>query len=166
MARKFEFTEEFDVTPAVAHAALTDRTLWDKRVADTSGRVDIDFRNLPDGGFTVTLKEGVGAQMLPGVIKKVIRGDLTIIRTDTWGPLEGDHASGTLTGGSSGLPSKVEGTFVLAPSAAGSTLTLKGKAEVKIPLVGGKIEGMVVDMIGKLVHNESKQARRWLDEKS
>ncbi|MGU3437806.1 DUF2505 domain-containing protein [Actinomycetes bacterium M1A6_2h] len=164
MSRKFEFTESFDVTPAVAYEAMTDHDLWSKRVDDTKGRVDMEFSDLPDGGFTVSMSEGVGAQVLPGIVKKVVRGDLKIVRTDTWGPLEGDRARGTLKGGSTGLPSKVDATFALEPSGSGSKLTLKGKAEVKIPLVGGKIESMVTDMIGKLVRSESKQAREWLAE--
>lgn len=165
MSRSFEFSESFDVTPAVAYAAMTDHDLWTKRIDDTKGRVDLDFTDLPNGGFEVTMTEGVGAQVLPGIVKKVVRGELKIVRTDTWGPLEGDHAKGTLKGGSTGLPSKVEAAFTLAPSGSGSTLTLKGKAEVKIPLVGGKIESMITDMIGKLVRAESKQAREWLADK-
>lgn len=165
MARKFEYTEHFDVTTTQAHAALTDEALWAERTEEVAGRATIDYVQRPDGGFEVTISEGVGAQVLPGLVKKVIRGDLTITRKDSWGPLEGDRARGTLDGGATGLPTKVRGTFELAPSGSGSKLTLTGTAEVKVPLVGGKIEKMVVDMIGKMVHTESKQAREYLARK-
>ncbi|MGB3773409.1 MAG: DUF2505 domain-containing protein [Rhodococcus sp. (in: high G+C Gram-positive bacteria)] len=166
MGRKFDFTEDFDVAPAQAHAALTDEALWAKRTEEVSDHASVEYTHRPDGGFDVVISEGVGASVLPGIVKKVIRGDLTITRKDSWGPLEGDRASGTLEGGSTGLPSKVRGTFQLAPHGTGSRLTLTGTAEVKVPFVGGKIEGMVTDMIGKMVHSESKQARKYLAEKS
>lgn len=162
MGRTFEYTEDFDVTVEEAYAALTDENLWNQRMAEAADRATVTYEKNPDGGFSVTMAEGVGAQVLPGVVKKVIRGDLTITRKDTWGPLEGDHASGTLEGGSTGLPAKVHGTFSLDPSGPGARLRLTGTAEVKMPLAGGKIEGMIVEMIGRLVQSESAQAREYL----
>jgi hypothetical protein len=164
MGRKFDFTEDFDVTPERAHAALTDDALWDRRTKEVSDHASVEYTHRPDGGFDVVISEGVGASVLPGFVRKVIRGDLVITRKDSWGPLRGDRASGTLEGGSTGLTSKVRGTFELVPHGTGSRLTLKGTAEVKVPFVGGKIEGMVTDMIGKMVHSESKQAREYLAE--
>ena len=166
MGRKFSFTEDFDVTPAQAHSALTDEALWDKRTKEVSDRASVEYSHRPDGGFDVVISEGVGASVLPGFVRKVIRGDLVITRKDSWGPLEGDRANGTLEGGSTGLTSKVRGTFALTPHGTGSRLTLTGTAEVKVPFVGGKIEGMVTEMIGKMVHSESKQAREYLADKA
>ena len=37
---------------------------------------------------------------------------------------------------------------------------------MKVPFVGGKIEGMVTEMIGKMVHSESKQAREYLADRA
>ncbi len=166
MGRKFEFTEDFDVTLQQAHAALTDDGLWEKRKQDAGDRAEVSVTRRADGGIEVTMSENVGAQVLPGVVQKVVRGGLTITRKDTWGPLENDRAGGTLEGGSTGLPSKVSGVFVLAPHGEGTRLTLNGTAEVKVPLVGGKIEGLIVEMVGKLVHTESKQARQYLAEQA
>ena len=37
------------------------------------------------------------------------------------------------------------------------------KAKVNIPLVGGKIEGLITDLISKALREEKKVGRAWLD---
>ena len=162
MSRKFEFTEKFDVPPSVAHAAMTDPDLWSKRVDDSGGRADIDFKRTPDGGFTVTVVENVGAQVLPGVVRKVVRGGMKITRTDLWGPLEGDHAEGTLTGSTTGLPAKITGTLSLQPDGNGAKLIIVGESTVKIPLVGGKIEDLINKMIKDMIDQETGETLEWV----
>ncbi|MDG9423084.1 DUF2505 domain-containing protein, partial [Streptococcus pneumoniae] len=78
-----------------------------------------------------------------------------VSRTDHWGPLEGDHAEGTLVGGTTGLPAKVNGTLSLRPDGTGAKLVVKGESTVKIPLVGGKIEDLINKMIKDMIDQET-----------
>lgn len=163
MSRDFEFTINSEHTPADVHEALTSEDQWLARFEKAQKTEGYELITHEDGSFTVDISEEVGTSELPGFVKKVIKGKLLITRTDHWGPLEGDIADGTLSGGSSSLPAKVEGTLALRPDGEGSILTVRGKSTVKIPLIGGKIESLINDMIRDMVDQETRETVEWAE---
>ncbi|PRC46199.1 DUF2505 domain-containing protein, partial [Mycobacterium sp. ITM-2017-0098] len=84
--------------------------------------------------------------LLPGPLSKAFRGDLTVVRAETW--RRGEHTvQGEVTISASGVPGSGVGAAVLEPISEGSRLTLTGTLEVRIPLVGGRIEKAIADQI-------------------
>nr|WP_296777491.1 DUF2505 domain-containing protein [Rhodococcus sp. (in: high G+C Gram-positive bacteria)] len=164
MSRDFEFTINSEHTPAEVHEALTSEDQWLARFAKAKKTEGYELIAHDDGAFTVDISEEVGTSELPGFVKKVIKGKLLITRTDHWGPLDGDRADGTLAGGSSSLPAKVEGTMTLRPDGDGAILTVTGRSTVKIPLIGGKIESLINDMIRDMVDQETRETVEWAEE--
>ncbi len=162
MSRDFEFTISSEYTPAQVYQALTSEEQWMARFAKAEKTEGYQLTSHEDGGLTVDISEEVGVTELPALVKKVIKGTLLITRSDHWGPLQGDHADGTLTGGSSSLPAKVAGTLALRPAGTGAKLTVKGSSTVKIPLIGGKIESLVNDMIKDIIDTETQETIDWV----
>ncbi|MET0196305.1 DUF2505 domain-containing protein [Rhodococcus sp. RS1C4] len=163
MSRDFEFTIVSEYPPADVHEALTSEDQWLARFEKAKKTDGYEMIRHEDGAFTVDISEEVGTSELPGFVKKVIKGKLLITRTDHWGPLDGDAADGTLAGGSSSLPAKVEGTLALRPDGDGSILTVRGRSTVKIPLIGGKIESLINDMIKDMVDQETRETVEWAE---
>ncbi len=109
----------------------------------------------PDGGLLLvvsrTLPDGV-----PGFLQRFLPSDGRVLETFDWEPGTGD---GTRTGRwhavIPGAPAKLGGTMRLDPIAAGSTYTIQGEVTVKVPLIGGKAEGFIADMVQKLAAKEA-----------
>ncbi|MDJ0392147.1 DUF2505 domain-containing protein [Rhodococcus sp. G-MC3] len=164
MSRDFQFTINSTHTPAEVHEALTSEDQWMARFAKAKKTEGYELIAHEDGAFTVDISEEVGTSELPGFVKKVIKGKLMITRTDHWGPLNGDTADGTLTGGASAVSAKVVGTMALRPDGDGAVLTVAGQSTVKIPLIGGKIESLINDMIRDMVDQETRETVEWAEE--
>ena len=80
---------------------------------------------------------------LPGMLAKLYRGDLNILRTEKWRPAGDRRVSGEISVAVTGAPGSGHGAAVLAPSGDGSRLKFSATVEFKVPLVGGKIESYV-----------------------
>ncbi len=61
-----------------------------------------------------------------------------------------------------GKPGQMAGTIRLAESGGTTTETVDLDIKVAIPLVGGKIEGLVADMLLKALRTEQKVGRDYL----
>lgn len=161
MPRAFEFTINSDYAPAEVHQALTSKDQWLARFEKAQKVEGYEVTEHENGGITVDIEEEVGTSELPGFVKKVITGRLLVTRTDHWGPLDGETADGTLSGGASAVSAKIQGTTSLRPSGSGTVLTVKGSTTVKIPLIGGKIESLINDMIKDMVDQETGETVEW-----
>ncbi len=84
-------------------------------------------------------------------------------RADEWSALDGGQAQGTMTGGSSSLPVSIEGRSELRASASGGSIVeVTGEVAVKIPVVGGQVEGLVIQMVESIVNADQKELNDWL----
>src|SRR5665811_960151 len=69
--------------------------------------------------------------------------DSTLVQTDDWGENINGVRVGTWTIDAKNVPVTITGTIRLAPVDAGCTNTIDAHIKSSIPLVGGKIEGVV-----------------------
>jgi hypothetical protein len=99
-------------------------------------------RGLPDG--------------IPGFLEKFLPRGGRARQTEAWGPSDGGARRGTWQGEIPGAPAHVGGTMALEPTATGTRYRIQGEVKVSIPLVGGKAESFVVDMISKLTKSEAE----------
>ena len=133
-----------DRWPAAVGAALKDDSRVESRTEQPDGGVVlVHSRKLPDG--------------VPGFLQKFLPKDGRVTQTDTWGPVQADGGrTGTWTVSFAGAPGEVTGTTAVVPAGDTCTWTVDGQAKVKIPLIGGKTEGFIAELIEKLV---ARQAR-------
>jgi hypothetical protein len=82
-----------------------------------------------------------------------------------WSPIADGAATATVTGAIPGAPVSLTGAAVLEPTAdEGSRLRFTASVEVRIPLVGGKIENFIGRQLVDLLIAEQRFTTAWIDE--
>jgi hypothetical protein len=61
-----------------------------------------------------------------------------------------------------GKPGEMNGSVSITGDAGGTTELVEVEIKVNIPLIGGKIEGFIADMLLRALKAENKVGRRWL----
>ncbi|NHU44875.1 DUF2505 domain-containing protein [Rhodococcus sp. A14] len=161
MAKSFEYSEQIAYPLDRVHATVTDRAFWQHRFEEAPGKLTLDDSRGP-GTLTATMRDTIGASSLPGLVRKVVSGELRVERADEWGALDGDRADGRISGSSTGIPVKIECTSVLRASVDVTVLDVAGSVHVKIPLVGGQIESLVRKLVGDMVGQDRDAIEKWL----
>jgi hypothetical protein len=122
--------------------------------------MDVDGR----GGIDVVTTQTLRADRLPGVVTQFHRGDLSFVREETWDPVHDGKATATIKGSIVGAPAALSGTAVLAPAGGGSRMEFKVTVEVRVPLVGGKIESFIGNQLVDLLIAEQRFTTAWITE--
>ncbi|QNG17854.1 DUF2505 domain-containing protein [Rhodococcus triatomae] len=159
MPKTFEFSEQLSCPVDIAYAVITDPDYWRRRFAEVPEKYELD--PVP-GAFGITVRDRIGADGLPSVVRKVVSGEITAERVDVWGPLDGDRVAGTVTARATGIPVAIDGALRLAPAGGGAELRATGSVAVKIPLIGGQIEVMVRKMVADMVTRDRDAIEEWL----
>ena len=139
MAHTFDIWTESTASVEQIHAAFSREDYWTARLAVDAASTLNSLTADSDGTVSVEVIQHVGRQLLPGLVAKVIPGDLSLVHVEKWRV----DADGTLRGETrllaGGLGSSHAANW-LAPAEGGSRMRSAVKVEVKIPLVGGKLE--------------------------
>lgn len=108
-------------------------------------------------GVTIELRQVLPADALPPFVRAVLSGDLVIRRLETWNGCVGRVQSEV-----DGAPGSIAGDMRLDPDPSGSVHVLQLTATVALPLVGRKIEKVIIDNVGKLMDTEYEFTTQWL----
>ncbi|WP_227979584.1 DUF2505 domain-containing protein [Nocardia spumae] len=166
MSRNFRFTVSYTVPVEELHRALTSDEFWQARF---EGAETATFELArPGGPGTIRLRmtETARPDKIPAIVRKVLKNDLVLERTDDWGPLDGDTAAGTFTATSSGISSEMSGKYLLRGTATGSELEVSGTVKVKVALVGGAIEPLAEQLQQRVVNSERTFVEKYFAAKS
>ena len=149
------------------HQAFSDEQYWLARLAD-SGADDysLDSMTVDAEGINIETTQRLRADRLPGVVTQFHRGDLSIVREETWSPIRDGQSTATIKLTITGAPATLSGTAVLAPakSGGGSRLEFKATVQVDVPLVGGKIENFIGSQLVDLLIAEQRFTTVWISE--
>lgn len=157
---------DYDGTVEQVHGAFCDRQYWLARLAD-SGADDATLDALdvaPDGGVSVATTQVLRRENLPGLINQFHKGDLRIVRRETWSPLRDGTATARVSGDVANAPVSLAGDGTLTGKGAGSALSFHGNVEVRVPLVGGKIESFIAAQLVELLSAEQRFTTAWLQQ--
>ena len=166
MPRSFDMAAEYDGAVEQIHHAFGDERYWLERLA-RSGADHATLNSLtaaPEGGVDVTTTQTLRADRLPGMVTQFHRGDLSFVRIETWTPVSGGSASGVVKGSIPGAPATLTGHAVLATVDGGSRLDFTATVEVRIPLVGGKVENFIGSQLVDLLIAEQRFTTAWIRE--
>jgi hypothetical protein len=108
---------------------------------------------LPGGGLVLAVSRELpdGA---PGFLTRLLP-DGAVVQTDEWAPDDGSGArSGTWKVELAGAPARLGGSMRIDPAGTGSAYLVLGETKVSVPLVGGKAESFIAEMVGKLGRTE------------
>ncbi|MGH3674353.1 MAG: DUF2505 domain-containing protein [Mycobacterium sp.] len=165
MPRSFDMAAEYEGTVEQVHRAFSDETYWLERLADSGAdEAALDSMEVDgNGGVDVITTQVLRVDRLPGMVTQFHPGDLSIVREERWSPVSDGTASATVTGSIPGAPVTLSGTAVLAPAAtAGSRLEFSATVEVRIPLVGGKVENFIGSQLVELLIAEQRFTTAWI----
>lgn len=109
-------------------------------------------------GMSVLIDQVLPVGKVPSVAKKFMGDEINIVQREQWTTLE--HAD--LHVSVPGRPGDMTGSVALTGSGASTTYTVDVAIKASIPLVGGKIEGLIADMFSKALRAESRVARDYL----
>lgn len=167
MSTDLHAVQNYDADPDTVFGKFSDRAFLEGRL-QAAGGIDPEITELTvgdDGAVKIATKQAIPASAMPSMVATLMPGDPVILRTENW------RAAADTVGGYiadfdvviKNAPATLKGTMTLAPAGAGkSTLTVDGQASVPIPLFGSKIEGVIIEQVGKLLEAEETYTRRVL----
>ncbi len=141
MSRSFDVLTESPASVEQIHAAFSREDYWLARIAAGAATTTLDSLIVDaDGTVTVRATQHLGRQLLPGPVAKFVPGDVRIMHSETWRPDGDRQVRGQISVSASGGLGSGRAENWLAPAGDGSQLRSALRVEVKIPLVGRKLE--------------------------
>ncbi|MGF2944687.1 DUF2505 domain-containing protein [Mycobacterium sp. Lab-001] len=166
MSRAFDGLAESPASVGQIHAAFGRKDYWLDRLKTNPAATSLDSLSVdPDGTLTVQFTQYLGRQLLPGPVANVIPGDVKLVNVEQWTP-DGDNGlRGRVDVSVSGGLGTCRARAWLEPAAAnGSRLRVTGSVQVKIPLVGGRLEKAVGANLAQNIPTVMCFTTAWLDE--
>jgi hypothetical protein len=170
MPRSFDMSTDYAVTVDEVLRAFSEEEYWLSRLAD-SGADDATLDSMQvggasgnDGSIDVITTQVLRSDRLPGVVTQFHRGDLRIRREERWEPIINGSATANVTGSILNAPASLTGTAVLEPlvETGAARLKLRATVEVRVPLVGGKLENFIGNQLVELLIAEQRFTTRWI----
>ena len=129
---------------------------WPERKAERlrDGSRIVQREERADGGVLLAVSRELPGGV-PGFLEKFLPKDGRVVQTDEWAAADGGSRQGTWRVEIPGAPAKLGGTMRLEETASGSRYTIEGDVTVRVPLIGGRAERFIADMVGKLAGKEN-----------
>lgn len=109
-------------------------------------------------GFRLVCDQVQRTAGLPSFAKKFAGDTTRAIQREDWA----DSSGGDLEIDTPGKPSHLSGTITLEPTDTGTVETVELEVKVKVPLIGGKLEGLLVDVVTAALKVENRVGVAWL----
>ena len=164
MAKRFSGDIHFDAAPDVVFAAQSDPhyVVWKHEhmaAFDVSADVEEDGSNV-----VVSSSRKLPAE-IPSAAKRFVGESITIDEVHTWSHAETDGTrTGTVRATFGGAPLEVKGTLELHPDGDGSVMNVVVDVKASVPMVGGKLEGIVGEQFTRAMRKEQEIAPQWFTE--
>jgi hypothetical protein len=154
---RFSHELTYDASPDEVRAMLADPA-FRERVCEAmhASRHSVSVSG-SGAGMSVEIDQTQPARGIPSFAGKFVGDEIRIIQRETW---TGD-SGGSLTLEIPGKPGTFEGTVALTGDTS-TVETFDGEIKVRVPLVGGKLEGLVGDLFRAALQAEERVGRTWL----
>ncbi|MDX6371931.1 MAG: hypothetical protein QOD98_919, partial [Nocardioidaceae bacterium] len=110
------------------------------------------------GGKKVVVDKVQAAQGIPGFARKFVGDEIQLVQTEYWSDIETARVEVVIPG----KPGQMSGTVTLREAGGTTTETVQMDIRVGIPLVGGKIESLISDLLRKALRVENAVGRQYL----
>lgn len=148
----------YEATPDEVYEMLADPAFREKVSAAmnvVSADVALDSRA---EGFSLVNDQVQRTDGLPSFARRFAGETTRAIQTEEWP----DSAGGSLQIDAPGKPSSIVGTIALVPTGTGTTEVVELEIKVKVPLIGGKLEGLLADQVRNGMDVEHEVGQAWL----
>ena len=158
MSTRLTHTMTYAAPLADVSAMLDDPAYRDDVIA-AQGGTGGTFEISTDGDVTTAVVDQVQpATGLPSYATKLIGSEINIVQREEWTSAAYADLHVTIPG----KPGQMVGSITLDEDGATTTETVEVEITVNIPLVGGKIEKLIADMLRKALRAEERVARDYL----
>jgi hypothetical protein len=163
VATRITHRAHWDAPADDVYALLVDEDHLKARLQELGGNDPALLEHaVDDSGARLRFRHSVPVEFLPSVIRRFTGDDLVLDRVETWRPRDGGGYDGSFEVTVRGLPGRLSGTQTLTDVGDGSETRVDGQAGVNVPMVGGRIEGVVNEQVGGLLDAEDEFTRRRL----
>jgi hypothetical protein len=164
MPRSFDFLVASSVSVEQIHSAFSEEDYWLARLAAFGGVGRLDSLIIgTDGSVHVVIIQDLRPDWLPGMFAKLYPRDLEVVQNETWS-LIGGAVRGEVSTAARGAPGSGLGTVLLAPAQDRSRLMCTATVDVKVPLVGGKIESLMGRGLVQQISEIQRFTAKWITE--
>jgi uncharacterized protein DUF2505 len=155
---RFSHRLTYDAATDDVHRMLADPAFREKvcvAMHATDREVSVDGAG---AGMTVVVDQTQPARGIPAFATRIVGEEIRIVQRETWR----DASGGSLEISIPGKPGTFSGTVELAADGAGTVESVNGEVRVKVPLLGGRLEGLVGDLLRTAFRTEERVGRAWL----
>lgn len=158
----FHHELRYDAPVEAVHAMLADPA-FRERSARAQGVVSVEVAitpsDTPSGdGMTVVVDQVQPTAGVPAFARKFAGETTRAIQTEQWS----SATDATIRIETPGKPTAVQGTLTLRPDGAGTVETMAARITVKVPLIGGRLESLMADLVARGMDAEHDAGVAWL----
>lgn len=166
MPRSFDITAEVAARVNQVHSTFASEAYWHDRIAEFGGSTStLETLSVDtDQTVRVAVRQDLRHDLLPGILTKFYRRDLTITHTETWRPHSDGELHGDIGVAVSGAPGSGSGAARVTPTRSGSRMTFTATVEFRVPLVGGTIESYLAREFGQGIPEIQRFTARWISD--
>ena len=160
MSKRLTHELTYDAPLDHVHAMLADPAFREE-VCDYQRvlrRIVVIDGDAASGGMDVTIDQVQAASGIPSFAQKFVGDEINIVQRETWASMDASRIHVTIPG----KPGEMSGTGRLDDSGGPTIHAVSLDIKVGIPLVGGKIEGLISDLLLKALKAENKVGRDYL----
>lgn len=155
---RFHHVSYYDASPEEVRAMLTDPVFREKvcvRIKSPHHSVSVSG---DEGQVVVTVDQTQAVRKIPSFATKLVGETVQILQVERWtSPLAADLEL-TIPG----KPGQLRGMIALDLAGDGTDQRVDGELKVSVPLVGGKLEKLIADLLTMFLKAENKVGQAWL----
>lgn len=124
-----------------------------------------DVTRSDDGSVVISSVQAMGAEKLPDLARKVMKGTVTVNITDTWGAPDatGSRRSDTLVNVANAPVKAIASQNLHSRSESETLATVRGDVDVKVPLLGNKLKAQAEPYMAKFIELQAKEVSKFID---
>lgn len=166
MPRTMVYDVDVDVPAAQMYGYFTTVGYWEDLVGyyrDNGSRTEIAHFSSDETGTDVTFAHIMTAQDLPPIARPVVPGTFVVKREQHFDPF--DEPANSAVGryrADVPVPLDLDGDYVLHDTPTGSRMRLTTACRMRVPIIGGQIEQLVVGGLKMLFAHEGEFTAEWV----
>lgn len=155
---RFQHTSHYDAAPEQVREMLTDPAFREKVCARIKSPTHTVSVAGDENQLVVTVDQTQRVRKIPPFAAKLIGETVQILQVERWSsPLAADLEL-TIPG----KPGQLRGLIALDLAGGGTDHRVDGELKVSVPLVGGKLEKLIADLLTMFLKAEHKVGQAWL----
>lgn len=147
----------YDAPLSQVFAMLADPAFRERVIAAQRGEGSATVE-ATDDATTVVIDQHLAVRRVPSYATKFVGDRINIVQREEW---TSDHVA-DLHVSIPGKPGHVEGTMTLTETDGRTVQRIEAEVSVRIPLVGGKIEPLIAEVLVKALSAEEQVGRDYL----